>query len=181
MKNTNCANSRSVLISHAPLELKTMIKLPAPIFVEPPFKSTIQFAVLNTASALLCAAAHNHLYFMLGLNTFTFHFMHYFFTFLVMATVVYCLKYGSSAASTDAKQPQPMDFMPLAISQAIVSIMSGVIHSGGKDGALYTIRFADCGVTIFTLVLARKVLSQQYQPNPANRNLLVNFYYKMLE
>ncbi len=51
---------------------------------------TIQYLVLNVVCAFICAGVHSALYSMLALNTWSFHFIHYFFTFIILILSYVC-------------------------------------------------------------------------------------------
>ncbi len=140
------------------------------MYREPQWTESVQYITLNVISAFLCAAAHNALYFMLGLTNWAFHFMHYLFTFLMLFISYWC--------GLIPKKTIPIrEMLPIAVTQVCVSVATCVIHSGGRDGALYTLRLTDFAISITTIYLARKFVDPSCVPADKKKATLVSFHF----
>lgn len=138
-----------------------------------PVGTYIQYTLLNVVSAFLCSAAHNTLYFMLGFSAWFFHFMHYFVTFVVLLLLT-ALKFSHRKAIPFRH------ILPISLSQFVVSTATGVIHSGGKDGAVYTLRVGDFGVTLLVMYITPFFLEDRYVTKKEYKLLIVRWHIGIL-
>lgn len=136
------------------------------MFREPHFFTVFQFFMLNVTSSFLCAAAHNALFFLFGLTTWTVHFLHYFITFCI-------LRLGRSAGFVPDQRLPWKDIAPLAVTQLLVTYLTSLCQPFKRGGGLYLLRLTDFAVTIFVIFLSHKLFKRSALPLTSNRLLLV--------
>ncbi|CAI4222178.1 unnamed protein product [Auanema sp. JU1783] len=119
-------------------------------------KDVLYFFLLNLASSFMLSAAHNVLHFVLDFHTTLIHFLHYFFTFLFML-----LLYKSGCIPKTSVQYQNL-YTPVGL-KVLEVLLSSIVHSQNRTGALYTTRIFDF---LFTLTICFNV--QKYVPSRVN-------------
>lgn len=132
-----------------------------------PSEPFLQYVLLNLVSALLCSAAHNTLYFMLGFSAWFFHFLHYLATFVLLLIL--------SCTSVLPRKSIPLkEYLPISLTQAVVSLATATVHSSGKDGALYTMRMSDFATTLLVMWLTPKFVDSKFSTKREMKPLVVS-------
>lgn len=135
---------------------------------EPLLSEMLQWFFVNIISSLVGSQLHKTLYYTLGLTYWAMHFLHYLFTFLLLIFI-------SLTGGQIQNQWIPMKIVfPLASTEALASFSSCIIHHGGSDGAIHSIRVVDFMVTILVIVLGRIFLESSARPDSKAKLLLVS-------
>uniref|UniRef100_A0A914UXX5 Uncharacterized protein n=1 Tax=Plectus sambesii TaxID=2011161 RepID=A0A914UXX5_9BILA len=135
------------------------------MFREPPFFTVFQFFMLNVTSSFLCAAAHNALFFLFGLTTWTIHFLHYFITFCL-------LRLGRGAGFVPDQRLPWKEILPLAFTQLLVTLLTSLCQPFKREGGLYLLRLTDFVVTAVVIVASVKLFKGSVLPVPGKRSLV---------
>lgn len=142
--------------------------LPGNMFREPAFFIVFQFFMLNVASSFLCAAAHNALFFLFGLTTWTIHFLHYFVTYCV-------LRIGRGVGFVPDQRIHWKEVLPLALNQFLITFLTSLCRPFRRGGGLYLMRLTDFAVTAFVILLSYKMFRGSALPIPSKRSLVVRY------
>uniref|UniRef100_A0A915HYM4 Uncharacterized protein n=1 Tax=Romanomermis culicivorax TaxID=13658 RepID=A0A915HYM4_ROMCU len=123
---------------------------------ESPMSETLILFVVNAVLSMLCSQLHKCLYFLLNLTYWAMHFGHYFLTFLVLY-VLFWLGYTPKEPRLTLSQ-----LWPLVLTETILSVATCVVHTGGSDGAVHSIRVTDFAVTLLVIFAARFFIEEAY-------------------
>jgi len=137
------------------------------MIAEPSWSEIAILWTINAVCSMVCSQIHKCLYFLLGLNYWAMHFGHYFLTFLVLLVI-------SLTGTIFQRQPIPAKVLvPLVLSEFLTSAGSCIVHTGGSDGTVYTIRVTDFAVTLVVILSAKYFIDEKYYSFSGSPNLLL--------
>ncbi|KAE9419216.1 hypothetical protein Angca_001078, partial [Angiostrongylus cantonensis] len=121
------------------------------------------FFILNVCSGFMLSAAHNVLHFVLDIRTPVIHFLHHFFTFLLMVVLYHlgCIPKGTSLSLSEFKLP--------VVAKLFETVLSSLTHSQHRQGELYLVRISDFIFTFTILILGKHLVPSREKGKLENK------------
>uniref|UniRef100_A0A0N5CAA7 TPT domain-containing protein n=1 Tax=Strongyloides papillosus TaxID=174720 RepID=A0A0N5CAA7_STREA len=133
---------------------------------------------LNATSSLFAAASHNALYYVLDLRTLTFHFMHYFFSFIFFYILTKLSNINETSKLSIFSFTLLKKLLPLSLFQTLLTFLTSIVHSGNRHGSLYVLRICDCITTVVILKCWNLfVTTKDTKEKKQERNVEINDYW----